>query len=172
VTELEVGRELKCLCHGNVTPGLEHHHSNWASWKHVSDNEFGNDIQANLLVSDGLDHTNGDDVEEGNDQGKDESPDRKTGVPNFNGNDTKHEHGDENDRVPPFGDLLVLAHEAGVDIWLFTHGATGLDPNLLTVIEEGVSEGGSDGSEGETVSDSECSREVQGRISFIFRFIE
>jgi hypothetical protein len=52
MTELEIRGERKSLGHGNVTPGLEHHHGDGTSGKCVSDDEFGNDVETDLLVGD------------------------------------------------------------------------------------------------------------------------
>lgn len=65
MAELKVGRELKRLGHRNITPRLEHHHGNWATRQAITDDKFGDDVQADLLIGDGLNHSDGDDVEEG-----------------------------------------------------------------------------------------------------------
>lgn len=64
----------------NVSPGLEHHHGNWTSGKSVSNDQFGNNatmmslikggftdfqensLETDLLVGDGLDHSDGNNV--------------------------------------------------------------------------------------------------------------
>ena len=43
VTELEVGRELQRLRHGDVPPRLEHHHCDRAARQRVSDDELRDD---------------------------------------------------------------------------------------------------------------------------------
>lgn len=63
VTELEVGDERQRLGHGDVTPGLEHHHRDRLSGKGVTNDELSDDVEADLLVRDGLDHADGDDVD-------------------------------------------------------------------------------------------------------------
>jgi hypothetical protein len=65
VTKLEVRSEGQRLGHGNVAPGLEHHHGDGVARESVSDDEFGDDVETDLLVSDSLDHANGNDVHEG-----------------------------------------------------------------------------------------------------------
>ena len=67
MAELEVRRELQSLGHGDVTPGLEHHHCDGAAGQRVTDDELSNDVETDLLVGYGLDHANGDDVDESND---------------------------------------------------------------------------------------------------------
>jgi hypothetical protein len=52
------------LSHGNVTPGLEHHHGDGASWERIADDELCDNVQADLLVSDGLDHPDRNDIGE------------------------------------------------------------------------------------------------------------
>jgi len=64
MAEFEVRSELQRLGHGNVTPGLEHHHSDWASGEGISDDQFSNNIEPDLLISDGLNHADGNNVEE------------------------------------------------------------------------------------------------------------
>lgn len=50
--------------------------TNGAAGESITDDQFSNDIETNLLVSDGLDHADWDGIDEGNDKGKNESPDR------------------------------------------------------------------------------------------------
>ena len=61
--KLEVRCEQQSLRHGNVAPRLEHHHCNRSSRKSITNYEFSNNVEANLLVRDGLDDTNRQDVE-------------------------------------------------------------------------------------------------------------
>lgn len=64
MAELEVARELKRLHHSNITPCLEHHHRNRAARKGVADDQFRDDVEPNLLVRNGLDHTDRDSIHE------------------------------------------------------------------------------------------------------------
>ena len=66
MTQFEVRTEGESLGHGDVTPGLEHHHSDGLAGEQVTDDQLSDDVQTDLLVSDGLDDTNGDGVEESN----------------------------------------------------------------------------------------------------------
>lgn len=153
VTELEVGCELQSLGHGDVAPGLEHHHGDGLAGEGVADDELCDDVEADLLVRDGLDHADGDDVEEGDDEGEDEGPDGHACWPDFDDNDTEDEHrhwrgvrddkiidGEEtrteDDAVPPLGDLRVLGHQTSVDIRLLVHRTTRLHPDLLAEVDE------------------------------------
>ena len=63
--ELEVGRERERLRHRDVPPRFEHHHRDRSSGEHVPDDEFRDDIQPDLLIRDGLDHPNRNDIYEG-----------------------------------------------------------------------------------------------------------
>lgn len=57
-------KNANTLCHGNVSPGLEHHHRYGSSGEGVTDDQLGDDVEANLLIGDGLNHTNRDDIGE------------------------------------------------------------------------------------------------------------
>lgn len=62
VAQLEIAREIQRLRHGNIAPCLEQHHRNRAARKGVSDDQFRDDVEPNLLVCNGLDHTNRDGI--------------------------------------------------------------------------------------------------------------
>lgn len=64
VTELEVACEGEGLVHGVVAPGLEQHHCDGFARESISDDELRDNVEADLLVRDGLDHTDRDDVDE------------------------------------------------------------------------------------------------------------
>ena len=66
VIKFEVRSKLETLSHGDVSPSLEQHHTHRTTGKSVTDDKFGNDIETDLLVGDGLDDTDRDDVDEGN----------------------------------------------------------------------------------------------------------
>jgi len=74
--------------------------------------------------------------------------------------------------VPPIGDLLVYRHKASMDIRLLGERATSLSPDLLTVVEEDVSEGGSDRSERETVGHGEGRGNEQRTVSLVSLEVE
>ena len=69
VPELEVRRECQCLRHGDITPSLEHHHGDGTARQTVANDELGDDVEADLLVGNGLNHANGDDIDERDDEG-------------------------------------------------------------------------------------------------------
>lgn len=151
---------------------FEHHHGDWASGKHVSDDQLGDDVQSNLLIGNGLDHTNGNGVDKGDDQSDDKCPDGELSGPYFDGDDTKDEHTQEDNHVPPFGDLRVLGHQASMDIRLFADRATGLHPYLLAEVEEGVCKRSGDRSKRKTVRDGESRRQEEGTIGFVSLFVK
>ena len=111
VPELEVRRKCKSLSHGDVAPRLEHHHRNRAPRKCIANNEFGNNIQPNLLVGNGLDHADRNDIDKSwsrarlitlslacditgrtDNKREHECPDWELSRPDFNGDYAKHEH--------------------------------------------------------------------------------
>ena len=65
VANLEIVGELQGLSHGDVTPGLEHHHSDGLAGEQVTDDQLSDDVQTDLLVSDSLDHTDRNRVDKG-----------------------------------------------------------------------------------------------------------
>jgi len=52
------------LSHSNITPSLEHHHREGASWEGISDDQLSNDVETNLLIRDSLDHADRNNIEE------------------------------------------------------------------------------------------------------------
>jgi len=60
------------LSHGNVTPSLEHHHRDRASRKAVSNDQLSNDVETDLLIRDSLNHSNRNNIEEGDHECEDE----------------------------------------------------------------------------------------------------
>lgn len=57
MSNFHVGDEDETVGHEHVTPALEQHHCNRATGKHVTDNEFGNDVETGLLTGNRLDNT-------------------------------------------------------------------------------------------------------------------
>ena len=53
--KLEATCQLKRLNHGIIAPGLEQHHSKWATREGVSNNQLRDDVKRNLHVRSGLD---------------------------------------------------------------------------------------------------------------------
>ena len=53
----------------------------------------------------------------------------------------------KDDEVPPLRHLRIPRHETSMDIWLFVHGPSGLHPDLLTKVKEGVRNDRRDGRE-------------------------
>ena len=48
VPEFEVRAKLQGLRHGDVTPCLKHHHSNWASRESITNDQFCDDTGRNV----------------------------------------------------------------------------------------------------------------------------
>lgn len=67
------------LSHGNVTPSLEHHHRDGASWKAVPNDQLSNDVEADLLIRDSLNHSDRNNIEEGYHECEDEPLTSKNG---------------------------------------------------------------------------------------------
>lgn len=78
----------------------------------------------------------------------------------------------EDNSIPPLGNLRIAGHKTGMDIRLLMHGTTGLGPDLLAEIEEGMGKGSRDGREGETVGDGESGRDEQWAVGIICFLVE
>lgn len=140
VAKLEIGGKGQGLGHCDVSPSLEHHHGDGAAREGITDDELSDDVETDLLVSNGLDHADRDNIDERDNQGKDEVLNGEFGFPNLDGDNTKREHGQEDCSVPPFRYLGVAGHKAGVDIGLLIHGTASMCIDLFAEIEEGVRE--------------------------------
>ena len=92
MSKLEIARELQRLGHCDITPRLEHHHGNRLSGERVTNDKFRNDVETDLLIGDGLDHADGNNVEEGDDESEDERPYWHVRGPNFYNNDAEDKH--------------------------------------------------------------------------------
>ena len=49
MTQFEVRTECESLGHGDVTPGLEHHHCDGSTGEGVTDDKFGDDARLNYV---------------------------------------------------------------------------------------------------------------------------
>lgn len=76
MAKLEIAEEEHSLVHGNEGERLEDHHSDGATRKNVTNNQFGEDLETDLLVSNSLHHTHGHDEEYCSDEGEREGPNR------------------------------------------------------------------------------------------------
>lgn len=65
MSQLEVRRKRQRLRHCNVPPRFEHHHRDGTTGQHVPDDQLCDNVETNLLVCDGLDHANWNDIDEG-----------------------------------------------------------------------------------------------------------
>ena len=93
MAKFKVRGERQSLSHSDITPGLEHHHSDRSSRKTVTNNQFGDNIEADLLVSDGLNHSYGNDIKKGNNESKDEPWNGELGRPALDDSNTESKHG-------------------------------------------------------------------------------
>ena len=172
VAELEVGGEGEGLRHGDVAVRLEEHHGDGAAGLHVADDEFGDDVEAELDVGNGLDHANGDHEDEGDEEGDEEGPPGEVGVVGEDGGEGDAEDAEEGEAVPPCGYFFVLAHHLGVDVGFFAEGELRAGPDLGAVEEEGVGDEGEDGGEGEAVREGEGGGEEERGVCFVGGFVE
>lgn len=167
MAKFEIGGELKCLEHRDVSPSLEHHHSKGTARYSVANNQFRDNIETDLLVGDSLDHTNGDDVEVCDQKSQHETPNREFGWPNLNTDDAEYEHNHENAHVPPFRNPGVLGHEPRVDVRLLAKSSACLGADLFAEEQDSVDDCSCDGCEREAVCKCKRGRQKQRAVVLV-----
>lgn len=83
MSELQVADKGKTLSHADITIGLEGNVCDGVSGHSKTDNEFSNDIETRLLVSNSLNDTDRKDEEPGECHGQDNTPPWKLQVPDI-----------------------------------------------------------------------------------------
>lgn len=167
VTKLHVLQEEQSLVHGNVTVCLEQHHGHGASRLHVTDDEFGDDVETDLDVGCGLHNTARNKPETADDQRDKESPPREMGgVPNDN-TEGHSNHDKSNSTIPPDRNALETRHKTGVDIFFFFANALESDPQFFSVEETSVDKHSNDGGKGKTIAQHECGRQEERRVFLV-----
>lgn len=89
VPNFHVANERHALRHRDVTVCLEDHHRNGFAGNSETDDQLGDDVETDLLVGDGLDHTDGEGQDNGDGQGKEECPNWHACRPGVNRGDTQ-----------------------------------------------------------------------------------
>lgn len=87
MSKFEVAHEAESLAHGDIPKCLEDHQSKRAAGLDVAEYEFGQDVETDLVVGDGLNNSNRQREAEGDCYGQQERPPRQVGG--------ECEHGDE-----------------------------------------------------------------------------
>ena len=167
VADLHVRDVGKGVSHGHVTERLEHHHGNGATREHVTEDHLSDDVQTGLLVGDSLDDTDGDGENNTDEDSDNVSPPGEVSLVGNSGDHTEDEGDDEDDEEPPFGSLLVLAHELHVDIRLLGARVTGTAPDIRSVEETNVHDGGHEAGKTHTVGKGESRAEEERRVGLV-----
>lgn len=155
MAHLQVLKEIKSLRHGDVTIGLEHHHGQWATWKHVTNDELSNDVETDLPVGDRLNHSNWNEEDNWNQHADDECPPCHVSLPVQASGHSQCEQDDVESEVPPLWRVAVLAHHLQMDIGILVASQLVTLPDLATVVKRGVDDEGGDGGERHTVAECE-----------------
>lgn len=113
---------IQCLCHGDISVGLEQHHRVGPSWLHVSNNEFGENIETKLDISDCLDHADWNRPGGCNEKSNDESPPRQMSFPYIDGNERQCHRDHEKYGEPPHRNGFVLPHHLGMNVVILVPG--------------------------------------------------
>jgi hypothetical protein len=88
------------------------------------------------------------------------------------GADSESEVDQEDNDVPPLGNLGVDGHEFEMDVIGVVDRSACLVPDLLSVVEEGVNDGGAKSSKRQTVRDGEGGAEHERRVRLVCFFVE
>lgn len=139
---------------------------------HVTEDHLGDDVKTRLLVGDGLDHTNGDEENDTNEDADNVRPPWQVSRPDLGSNHAKGKTDDEDDREPPLRGLLVLAHKLQVDIRLLRTRAEGAAPDIGTIEKTTVEDGGNKSSEGHSVGQRKCRTKKNGRVLLVGGFVD
>ena len=92
MAKFEVRGEGQSLSHSDITPGFEHHHRDRSSGKTISNDQFGDDIETDLLVGNGLDHSDRNNIKEGDNEGKHEPLNREFCWPSSDDDNSECKH--------------------------------------------------------------------------------
>lgn len=167
MTELEILDERGGFCQGLDGIGFKDHVGERITGKEGAGDDLGQNVEGDALTGHGVDEARGEDVDDGEDDGEDESPYGDLGVPDLDGDDRQAEKDTKGTEIPPIGDLWIVPHELGMDV-------IGLDTDFFEAVEKGaavVEEGVNDdtGAEGksEEVGHGVGSGEVEGGIGVV-----
>jgi len=172
MAHLEILEEVQCLGHRNVAVALEHHSRERAARLHVTEDEFSDDIGADLPVGDGLDHANWDQEYNREKHGDNECPPCQMSIPGEASNETKSEQDDEQNSVPPFWAVGILAHHLQMDIGVLIAGKLGTFPDFPAVVERSVDDQRGVGGEGDTICKGKVGRQKKWRVSLVSSLVD
>lgn len=102
--------EVESLSHCNVSEGLEEHHGYWSSRKHVTNYELGQHVESELRVGDTLNHADGNEEDDREQERNNQRPPRQMSVPDKNRHKRQGEQDSKQGIVPPIWCVPILAH--------------------------------------------------------------
>lgn len=185
VGQLEIVAEVQGVRAGDVAVGLEEAHGEGVAFHEGAADELGQHVERHFDAGHGVDDARGDHEDEAQGDAVEDDAGAGVGWPVGDGCAAEGHADDEDDHVPPLGDLLVLLHQAVVhveDLALFDlvlfRGAEAVDEvleahdDLETVVEEAVGQGGGVSAEEEHVDDDVAGGEIRGRICLVFLIVD
>lgn len=131
--------------------GLEQHHSQGSSGKHIAHEELGEDIQTKPNVGSTLDHANGYSPDKRDKEANDQCPPGEMSRVSDDSAKGHAEHYHEENKVLPIRSRFVLFHHLRMNIVELPTRGFGSDPDLLPVEHYGMRDNCSDCSERESV---------------------
>ena len=116
VTEFHILNKVQSLGHCDVSEGLEEHHGYRSPRKHVTDHELGQHVESKLSVGDSLDHADGDEEDNGEQERNDKRPPCQMSVPDQDRDEGQREQDSEQCIVPPVWCVSILAHHLEMNV--------------------------------------------------------
>ena len=92
--------------------------------------------------------------------------------PDLRSNHTEGKANTENRHEPPFGGLLVLAHELQVNVRFLRSRVDSTAPDIRAVEENNVSKSGNQGSKGHAVRQRKRGAKEEGRVLLVSSLVE
>lgn len=165
-------RKKYSLGHGDVAERLEDHHCDRLPGKSVAGNHLRDDIQTGGEARDSCNNTNGDCVHRRQEKGDEEHPYGQARAVFLDRGQPKSHRNQEDSTVPPLRHFGVASHESCMNIWLFRQCALVLLYTVLTVEENRMHKGGSDGTKAKHVRQHKVGRQVLLRVLIVLVHIQ
>lgn len=185
VGELEVVAEVEGVGAGDVAVRLEEAHGEGVAFHKGAADELGQHVERHFDARHGVDDARGHHEDEAEGDAVEDDAGAGVSWPVGDGGAAEGHADDEDNHVPPLGDLVVLLHQTVVhveDLALFHlvlfGGAEAVDEvfeahgNLQSVVEEPVRQGGGVGAEEEHVDDDVAGGEIGRRIGLVLFIVD
>lgn len=118
MSNLQVSGEAYALSRPDVRNSLEDHVGDGTTGEDNTGDHFMQDVEGDLLIGDGLDHSERNRQNAGKSKCEEDAPDWELRWEDLHSSQGHGERKDTNGDVPPLGDFGIGLHETGMDISL------------------------------------------------------